>query len=425
MASGFVVAQPQGLPPFLQDPQGIAFEQSFGQTKDDSLSLLKEAVKCRWPDAARPDALPLQGRNVRILRAPPETDPQYAARLLTAPDLWLWAGTPTGMSDIFAPYSYTPAGGPEQTPAWQPNTVYANGDLRLASGNVYEQAAPNGSQSGTVQPSGYGGAGGEAAPQSDSFVDGFCLWNFVRAGTGPMIVVPNYQVILEGSLGWYSRFIMLAGPLYWMSDSTWDLLGTFVDDLSASSWTVPAVAAIVTITFTGTPIWPPNTGEFVQIAGAGIFVLVSHTGSSAVIMNTGLPGNAAPGTVIAPAQALTLVTDIWDDGDALWDSTMTVRDADYIRASVREKKSPWSYPCLLGFVLSDIAGDGIWDLATDVFDTPNTFWSDSNGDVTYLPIAEFWGQEAFYGGGPGVWDGDPSDVWGDYYAPSVGFHLRN
>lgn len=109
VGSGFVVTQPQQLPDWLADAQGIAFEQSFGATKDSGLALLKDAIKARWPSADQPDALPMQGRDRRILRAPPETDAQYAARLQLAHDIWLWAGTPTSMVNILAPYGYSAA----------------------------------------------------------------------------------------------------------------------------------------------------------------------------------------------------------------------------------------------------------------------------------------------------------------------------
>lgn len=101
--SGFAWQQPSALPNWLADEQGTSFQRTFGQTKDDALALYKEAVKARWPDAARPDALPYQGRDRRIMQAPGETDAQYAARLLNAHDIWQWAGTPTAMFNVFAP----------------------------------------------------------------------------------------------------------------------------------------------------------------------------------------------------------------------------------------------------------------------------------------------------------------------------------
>lgn len=105
-SSGFAWQQPSALPYFLADDQGTSFERTFGQVKDDALAVLKEAVKARWPDAARPDALPYQGNDRRIRRAPDESDAAYAARLQRAHDIWQWAGTPTAMVNVFAPWGY-------------------------------------------------------------------------------------------------------------------------------------------------------------------------------------------------------------------------------------------------------------------------------------------------------------------------------
>lgn len=109
---GFYVTQPAALPLWLRgaesddESQGVAFERSFGKTKDDALAVLKDAVKARWPAFAAPDALPLMGNDRRILRAPGEQDDAYAARLETAHDLWLWGGTPTGILNLLVPYGY-------------------------------------------------------------------------------------------------------------------------------------------------------------------------------------------------------------------------------------------------------------------------------------------------------------------------------
>ena len=157
--AGFFASQPKMLPQWVADQQGIAFEPSFGLLKDQAQALLKEAVKARWPDPWRGDALPLQGRDRRIYRAPVETDAQYAARLNTAGDLWQWAGTPTAMVGIFAPYGYS-------------------------------STSTTGSR---------------------------------------VTVVPNYAVILEGNLTWFSRFIILVGPSYWSSDGLWSSPGNYND----------------------------------------------------------------------------------------------------------------------------------------------------------------------------------------------------
>ena len=106
--TGFEGAQSNALPTYIADSQGKAFEATFGRAKDEALTIEIAAVNARWPNPhAPPEALPYQGHDRRILRAPPESDAQYAARLLTAPDLWVWGGTPSAIVNIFAPYSVT------------------------------------------------------------------------------------------------------------------------------------------------------------------------------------------------------------------------------------------------------------------------------------------------------------------------------
>jgi hypothetical protein len=260
---GFEWLQPAMLPEWIADREGQVFERTFGRTKDDALDTLKEAIKARWPDASRPDALPLQGADRRILRAPTESDAQYAARLLAAHDLWLWGGTPTSMVNIFAPYGYDAT---------------------------------------------------------------------------TLAVVPNHAVLLDGNLDWFSRYILLGDALYWMSDGAWD----------------------------------------------------------------------DPG--------------VYDDGGT-WDSTASIADLDYIRASVRTFKSPWSYPVFLGVQLLDLGGDGFWDaMPGDFYDALGAVWEDV-ANVVYLTLGHVWDDEAWLGGTP-VWD-QAGDTWDDYVAPSAGWHIRN
>lgn len=127
--TGFENAQVKNLPTFIGDSQGQAFQATFGRTKDRGIVLYKEAAKLRYPSTDRPDALPYQGHDRRILRAPTETDEQYAARLLTAHEIWLWAGTPTAMVNIFKPYGYTSAtcavrGTHEGLASWDGNSAW-------------------------------------------------------------------------------------------------------------------------------------------------------------------------------------------------------------------------------------------------------------------------------------------------------------
>jgi hypothetical protein len=109
---GFKETQVQQLPKWISGAdhtghsEGVAFEQSFGATKDAELDLLKQAAKVRWPQSGPDDALTLMGRDRVLLQAPIESNSDYRLRLTNAPDLWLWGGTKTGIIDRFAPYGY-------------------------------------------------------------------------------------------------------------------------------------------------------------------------------------------------------------------------------------------------------------------------------------------------------------------------------
>lgn len=262
--SGFAGDQSVALPNWIADDQGVAFAQTFGQTKDVALATIKEAIKARWADVARPDALAYQMNERLFYRAPPETDAQVVVRLNSAHDLWIWAGTPTAMINIFAPYGYD---------------------------------------------------------------------------TTTCVVVPNWQVILEGNPSWFSRFVILLGRLYWGLDTLWD-----------------------------TPIdtWAEITNE-------------------------------------------------------TWDSTATIPDLDYMRASVRVMKSPQSYPVVIGAMLLGGTDDGFWDGPSPGVYDDGFLWSDATDGIIYWPLGGVWGDEQWLGGAPvwddnGLWDDDvfvpPSTGWG-------------
>jgi len=88
---------------------GYAYQEAQGQIQDDELAVLKVAGKLRAPYPIGPlDALDMQGEEARILRAPGEADEAYAARLRNKFELWYWAGTSSGLANIFAPFA--PAG---------------------------------------------------------------------------------------------------------------------------------------------------------------------------------------------------------------------------------------------------------------------------------------------------------------------------
>lgn len=111
----------------------------------------------------------------------------------------------------------------------------------------------------------------------------------------------------------------------------------------------------------------------------------------------------------------------YDDGGT-WDSNILIVDLDYIRLSHRDLKAPGAYPVVIGAVLGNApSGDGFWD--TIGFYDDGGFWDDSNGNVVYWGLGHVWGEEAWYGGGPGVWD-EPGDIWDDFFPPSGGWALE-
>lgn len=264
---GFFETQPQQLPIWLSGAdstghaEGVAFEQSFGRIKDGETLLLKDAVKLRWPQTGPDDALEFMARDRILLKAPLESADDFRIRIATAPDLWLWGGTKTGISDRFAPYGYD-----------------------ATTCHVYN----------------------------------------------------NNDIVWDGNTAWYTRVFLLLDNVYWNVDGLWSD-----------------------------------------------------------------PGN-------------------YDDG-ALWDSDMTVPDADYMRKSIRAWKSEWAFPVVIGLVLGNApSGDGFWD--TIGFYDDGGFWDNSAGDVMYLALGHVWGEEAWFGGGPGLWD-EPGDVWDDFVPPTGGWNL--
>lgn len=100
----FVDARTAQTPRWLRGT-GLAYQEAQGQIQDDELAVLKVAGKLRAPYPIGPtDALDMQGEEARILRAPGETDEAYASRLRNKFELWYWAGTPSGLANVFAPF---------------------------------------------------------------------------------------------------------------------------------------------------------------------------------------------------------------------------------------------------------------------------------------------------------------------------------
>jgi hypothetical protein len=118
----------------------------------------------------------------------------------------------------------------------------------------------------------------------------------------------------------------------------------------------------------------------------------------------------------------------WDDpgnydDSSLWDSNMTIADADYLRKSIRSWKSDPSYPVFIGIPLSggSVTDDGLWG-SLGYFDDGGT-WNDNTDAVTYLTLGHVYGEEAWLspGYGPGMYDDDT--VYDDFVAPSGGWIL--
>lgn len=89
--------QTQSAPGFLQGANGKALVGGLGQAKDDQVTLLKQAVKARFPDYAPTDALPAIGGERQIDRGPTETDDSYRGRLKAAWDAWQFGGSAYGI----------------------------------------------------------------------------------------------------------------------------------------------------------------------------------------------------------------------------------------------------------------------------------------------------------------------------------------
>lgn len=108
MTAGFEPAMLDELAaiPWLDDATARGFVGAIGAEQDTALRELKDAVLMREPLLAPADALPYLGRDRLLLRAPVETDAEYAVRLDQAVDLWEVAGTGAGYVNVFVPYGF-------------------------------------------------------------------------------------------------------------------------------------------------------------------------------------------------------------------------------------------------------------------------------------------------------------------------------
>jgi hypothetical protein len=94
-------------PTFLQDVWGQAWLEAHGSLKDALVEQLKEAVKCRFPLLAPPDALQALGFERSIQRGLSESQSAYAQRVLNAWTAWLFGGTAQGVLSQLIATGYT------------------------------------------------------------------------------------------------------------------------------------------------------------------------------------------------------------------------------------------------------------------------------------------------------------------------------
>lgn len=95
--SGYRQYQRDLAPAWLQGPFGAKWLEAHGQTKDDLVALLIEAVKARSPRTGPDDALALTGQERNLSRHPGERTDAYRDRLVGAFDFWVQAGTEPGI----------------------------------------------------------------------------------------------------------------------------------------------------------------------------------------------------------------------------------------------------------------------------------------------------------------------------------------
>lgn len=106
-------------------------------------------------------------------------------------------------------------------------------------------------------------------------------------------------------------------------------------------------------------------------------------------------------------------SDVWSEDEsasgATWDSSATVGDLGYFRASLRDFKAPESYPVTIAVWLFDTMPDGYWESPglpwpEDDADADGAVWcEDSDCHPLYWTIGHVWGEE--------VWTGDGADTW--------------
>jgi hypothetical protein len=89
-------------PPWLLRTWGARFLSILGNAKGHTADMCKAAVKARFVDIGPHDALPYQGADRVVIRAPDETDAAYRARLLESWSTWGDCGKEAGFIDLLA-----------------------------------------------------------------------------------------------------------------------------------------------------------------------------------------------------------------------------------------------------------------------------------------------------------------------------------
>ena len=213
---GFPEARVLQTPEWLLGPQGEAYQRGFGKAQDEETELLKGAAKAGLPYPLGPlDGSGPQGQDRLILLAPGEAPEDYAARLTLAHELWYWAGTKSGLANIFHPFA--PAG---------MSTLPRSNEIR------YDRATQSDvihvrTDRGDVQPEVFHGH----VPGTSTFA---YVYDYASLG-GP------WWVGGDPTAPWWSKFVIeidsRSGP--WSTLGTWGDLedeGTTWGDLDANDY---------------------------------------------------------------------------------------------------------------------------------------------------------------------------------------------